>query len=143
MFFLLRAAHTRRQWFAGGRLEDTWQEPTGVRGRAGRHAEGPSMWDPGVQTVPWELGEPGGRLVCLSSGFFPGKWDKTLLTGLIKQVLGSWIPCSQCLLAHYHPLQGSTACLWRRHFPNARGCAHPRDRPWEGGLHPWNTEPSA
>lgn len=73
MFFLLRAAHTRRQGFVGRRLEDMWQEPTGVRGRAGRHAEGAGTWDPGVQTVPWELGEPGGRLACVSSGFFPGK----------------------------------------------------------------------
>ena len=32
------------------------------------------------------------------------QWDETDLTGLIKQVLGSRIPCSQCLLARHHPL---------------------------------------
>lgn len=50
-------------------------------GRAGCPQRGAGAWEPGVRTVPWELGEPSGCLVCQSSGFLSGKWNETNLAG--------------------------------------------------------------
>ena len=81
MFFLLRVAYTCCQWFPGGRLEASWQEPMGVQWEGRVPTEGAGAWEPGVRTVPWELGEPGGCLVCQISGFLSGKWNETNLAG--------------------------------------------------------------
>ena len=58
-------------------------------------AEGASTWEPGVRTVPWELGEPSGCLVCQRSGFLSGKWDETDLAGLLGGLNNGMRPTSQ------------------------------------------------
>ena len=47
------------------------------------HVGGASTWEPGVQSVTWQLGEAGGSLISQSFGLLSVKWDETYLTGLL------------------------------------------------------------
>lgn len=64
---------------------------------------GRAQWVPRLSEIwllVWEMGRDRPRRVAGRAK----QWDETELAELIKQVLGSQIPCSQCLLARHHPL---------------------------------------